>query len=144
MSDLEVSGAKDGFLRFNILNSGIADTPNLVPGDAGIPTVRNFEFRNIKVTDMPELVHGVEIHPHKPLDGFVLQNVTGTCKKGIELANIRNAHLSGIKVTAFDGPLLLTSNVSGTGLAGATPIQEVNLPKVPDSILPPAEPYKLH
>jgi polygalacturonase len=144
MSDLDVSGAKNGFLRFNILNSGIADTPNLVPGDAGIPTIRNFEFRNIKVTDMPELVHGIDIHPRKPLDGFVLENVTGTCKKGISLAYIKNAHLSGIKVTGFDGPLLLTSNVSGTGLAGAKPIQEADMPKVPDPILPPAEPYKLH
>jgi polygalacturonase len=144
MNDLEVSGAKNGFLRFNTLNSGIADTPNLVPGDEGIPTIRNFEFRNIKVTHMAELVHGVDIHPRKPLDGFVLENVTGTCKKGISLANIRNAHLSGIKVTGFDGPLLSTSNVSGTGLAGAKPIQDADMPKVPDSIPPPAEPYKLH
>jgi polygalacturonase len=144
MSDLDVSGAKNGFLRFNVLNSGIADTPNLVPGDIGIPTIRNFEFKNIRVIDMPELVHGIDIHPHKPLDGFVLENVTGTCKKGISLANIKNVHLSGIKVTGFDGPLLLTSNVSGIGLAGAKPIQEADLPKVPDPILPPAEPYKLH
>jgi polygalacturonase len=144
MNDLEVSGAKNGFLRFNILNSGIADTPNLVPGDEGIPTIRNFEFRNIKVADMPELVHGVDIHPRKPLDGFVLENVTGTCRKGISLANIKNAHLSGIKVTGFEGPLLLTSNVSGTGLAGAKPIEATDTPKVPDSIPPPAETYKLH
>ena len=144
MSDLEVSGAKNGFLRFNILNSGIADTPNLVPGDEGIPAIRNFEFRNIKVTDMAELVHGIDIHPRKPLDGFVLENVTGTCRKGISLANIRDAHLSGIEVTGFGGPLLLTSNVSGTGLVGAKPIPEADMPKVPDSVLPSAEPYKLH
>ncbi|MGA9670447.1 MAG: glycoside hydrolase family 28 protein [Terracidiphilus sp.] len=144
MSDLEVSGAKNGFLRFNILNSGIADTPNLVPGDEGIPTIRNFEFRNIKVTDMPELVHGIDIHPRKPLDGFVLENIIGTCGKGISLANIKNARLSGIKVTGFDGPLLKTSNVTGTGLAGATPIGAEDMPKVPDPIPAPVEPYKLH
>ena len=141
MNDLEVSGAKDGFLRFNILNSGIADTPNLVPGDEGIPTIRNFEFRNIKVTDMPELVHGSDIHPRKPLDGFVLQNVTGTCRKGISLANIKNAHLSGIKVTGFDGPLLSTYDVTGTGLTGAAKLEPA---KTPDPILPPATPYQLH
>lgn len=143
MSDLEVSGAKNGFLRFNILNSGIADTPNLVPGDEGIPTIRNFEFRNIRVIDMPELVHGIDIHPRKPLDGFVLENVTGTCQKGISLANIKNAHLSAIKVTGFDGPLLKTSNATGTGLAEAKPIAAEDMPKVPDPIPPPAEPYKL-
>ena len=144
MNDLEVSGARNGFLRFNILNSGIADTPNLVPGDEGIPTIRNFEFRNIKVTDVPELVHGSDIDPHKPLDGFVLENVTGTCKKGISLANIKNAHLSGIKVTGFDGPLLSTYNVTGTGLAGAKPLDPATMAKVPDPILPPATPYQLH
>ena len=144
MSDLEVSGAKNGFLRFNILNSGITDTPNLVPGDEGIPTIRNFEFRNIKVTDMPELVHGCDIHPKKPLMGFVLENVTGTCKKGISLANIKNARLSGIKVTGFDGPLLMTSNVTGTGLAGAKPLDATAMAKRPDPILPPATPYQLH
>ena len=79
MNDLEVSGAKNGFLRFNILNSGIADTPNLVPGDEGIPTIKNFHFSNIKVTDVPVLVDGRGIHPNKPLDGFTLTNVTGTC-----------------------------------------------------------------
>jgi hypothetical protein len=141
MNDLEVSGAKNGFLRFNILNSGIADTPNLVPGQEGIPTIRNFEFRNIKVTDMPELVHGSDIHPDKPLTGFVLENVTGTCKKGISLANIKNAHLSGIKVTGFDGPLISAYNVTGTGLTGAAKLEAA---KTPDPILPPAIPYQLH
>lgn len=144
MNDLEVSGAKDGFLRFNILNSGIADTPNLVPGDEGIPTIRNFEFRHIKVSDVPELVHGIDIHPRKPLDGFVLEGVIGTCRKGISLANIKNARLAGITVTGFDGPLLSTSNVSGAGLAGAKAIAEADMPKVPDAIVGAAEGYRLH
>jgi polygalacturonase len=141
MNDLEVSGAKNGFLRFNILNSGIADTPNLVPGDEGIPTIKNFNFSNIKVTDVPVLVDGVGIHPNKPLDGFSLTNVTGTCGKGISLANIKNAKLSNIKVTGFEGPLLSTYNVTGTGLTGATKLEAA---KTPDPILPPATPYTLH
>ena len=141
MNDLEVSGAKNGFLRFNILNSGIADTPNLVPGDEGIPTIKNFHFSNIKVTDVPVLVDGVGIHPNKPLDGFSLTNVTGTCGKGISLANIKNAKLGDIKVTGFEGPLLSTYNVTGTGLTGATKLEAA---KTPDPILPPATPYTLH
>jgi len=140
MNDLEVSGAKQGFLRFNILNSGIADE-FLVPGDEGIPTIRNFHFTNIKVTDVPELVNGVGIHPDKPLDGFLLSNVTGTCGKGISLANIKHATISNIKVTGFEGPLLSTYNVTGTGLAGATKLEAA---KTPDPILPPATPYQLH
>jgi hypothetical protein len=163
MNDLEVSGATLGFLRFNILNSGTEDKPNLVPGDEGIPTTKGFHFSNIKVTDVPILVDGSSIHPKKPLEGFSLTNVTGTCgsipqpaakPRGfpdkvpamITLANIHNAALSGIKVTMgdFKGPLIATHNVTGTGLAGAKPLDPADMAKVPDPILPPATPYKLH
>ena len=57
--------------------------------------------------------------------------------------NVKNAHLSGIKVTGFAGPLLSTSHVTGTGLAGAVAI-EGDGPKLPDDVPAPAEPYKLH
>jgi polygalacturonase len=140
MNNLEVSGAKQGFLRFNILNSGIADE-YLVPGDEGIPTIRNFEFRNIKVTDEPVLVDGMAIHPHKPLDGFVLENVTGTCGKGISLANITHARIANVNVSGVQGPLLSIHNVTGKGLQGAV---QIDGPKVPEAIQPPTEPYKLH
>ena len=140
MNDLEVSGAKQGFLRFNILNSGIADE-YLVPGDEGIPTIRNFSFTNIKVTDVPVLVDGSAIHPHKPLEGFVLANVSGTCAKGIALANIRHADIRNIKVTGFEGPLLSVYDVSGTGLGGAAKLEP---PKVPEPIPAPVAAYQLH
>ena len=61
-----------------------------LPGDAGIPEFRNFHFSNIRVTDVPALVQATEIHPRKPLMGFSLINVTGTCKSGITLANMKN------------------------------------------------------
>jgi polygalacturonase len=140
MNDLEVSGAQQGFLRFNILNSGKQDEFP-VPGDEGIPTIRNFRFSNIRVTDVPMLVDGVGIHPHKPLDGFSLTNVTGTCGKGIYLANIHRAELRNIHVTGYSGALLNTYQVTGTGLTGAVPLEP---PKLPDPIDPPAQPYRLH
>jgi len=140
MDDLDVSGAQLGFLRLNILNSGKQDEYP-VAGDAGIPTIRNFRFSNIRVTDMPTLVDAVSIHPHKPLEGFSLSNITGTCAKGIFLANMKHVALSGIHVTGFTGSLLNTSNVIGTGLAGATPLEAA---KVPEDVASPAEPYKLH
>jgi len=140
MNDLEVSGAKAGFLRFNILDSGKQDE-FMVPGDEGIPTIRNFHFSNIRVTDVPMLVDGVNIHPNKPLEGFSLTNVSGTCGKGIYLANIKHAELRNIKVTGFSGALLNTYNVTGTGLAGAAPLTAA---KTPDPIPAPATPYLLH
>jgi polygalacturonase len=138
--DLDVSGMTGGFLRFNILNSGIQDE-SPVPGDEGIPTIANFRFSNIRVTDVPVLVDGAAIHPHKPLDGFTLSNVTGTCAKGIFLANIKHAVISNIKVTGFTGPLLNVNNVTGTGLAGAA---KLDAAKLPDPIPALETPYQLH
>jgi polygalacturonase len=140
MDDLDVSGAKQGFLRFNILNSGLQDEFP-VPGDEGIPTIRNFRFTNIRVKDVPVLVDGASIHPHKPLEGLTLANITGTCGKGISLANIHKAEIWNIAVTGYTGPLLSTSNVTGTGLQGAAVL---DAPKVQEPIPAPAEPYKLH
>lgn len=137
--DLDVSGASGGFLRLNLLSSGIRDQ-NPVPGDEGIPTLRNFRFSNIRVMDCPVLVDGIGIHPNKPLEGFSLINVTGTCAKGISLANIKDAEIRGIHVAGFAGPLLSIHNVTGTGLEGATAIEG---PKVPDPIPAPTEPYRL-
>ena len=139
-NNLDVSSKVGGFLRFNILNSGLmGEDP--VPGDDGIPTIKNFRFTNIKVDNAPILVDGTDIHPHKPLEGFTLENVTGTCTKGIFLANIKDAVIKDIKVTGFTGPLLNINNVTGKGLTGATTIDP---PKVPDPIPTPTEPYKLH
>jgi len=139
-SDLDVAGTTGGFLSVNVLGSGIRDEAP-VPGDAGIPTVRNFKFSNVRVTDCPVLVDAVRIHPNKPLDGFSLMNVTGTCAKGISLANIKKADIRNVKVTGFSGPPIGIHNVSGKGLDGAAAIEP---PKVPDPIAAPDHPYRLH
>ena len=138
--DLDIAGTDGGFLRFNILGSGIQDE-NPVPGDEGIPTIRNYRFSNVRVKDCPVLVDGAAVHPNKPLDGFALINVTGTCGKGISLANVKNADIRDVKVTGFQGPLLSTHNVSGKGLKGAV---EIDGPKVPEAVAAPATPYRLH
>jgi hypothetical protein len=139
-NNLDVSSNVAGFLRLNILNSGLmGEDP--VPGDEGIPTIKKFSFTNIKVDHVPILVDGTAIHPHKPLDGFTLANISGTCAKGIFLANVKNAEIKDIKVTGLTGPLLNISNVTGKGLTGATTIDP---PKLPDPVPTPTEPYKLH
>ncbi len=143
VDDFDVAGAKQGFLRLNTLNSGKQDEFP-VPGDAGIPTVRNFQFSNIRVHDVPVLVDGAEIHPRKPLIGFSLSNVSGTCARGIALANVKNAAIRNIKVTGFTGPLLSIDNVTGSGLAGAAKIDEGKMPKAPEPVAEPAAPYRLH
>ncbi len=137
--DLDVSGVTGGFLRFNILNSGIQD-PEPVPGDEGIPTIKNFRFSNVRVKECPVLVDGAGIHPKKPLEGFSLVNVTGSCARGITLANIINGEIRDVNVTGLTGPLLSIHNVSGKGLEGAV---QVAGPKVPDAVTAPGT-YRLH
>jgi hypothetical protein len=112
-----------------------------VPGDEGIPTVKNFRFSNIRVKECPILVDGTGIHPRKPLEGFSLLNVTGTCDKGIFLANVKDAVIRNIKVTGFTGPLLNINNVTGKGLTGAAIIEP---PKITEPVPTPVHPYQLH
>ncbi len=142
VNDLDVSGTKQGFLRLNNLNSGKQDEFP-VPGDEGIPTFRDFHFSNIRVTDVPVLVEAVEIHPRKPLIGFSLTDVTGTCKSGISLANMKDVVIRQVKVTGFDGPLLSIENVTGAGLAGAVKIDPAKMPKAPEPVPEPEKPYEL-
>jgi polygalacturonase len=139
MSDLDVRGAQQGFLRLNFLSSGKHDEDQ-VPGMDGIPTVRNYHFDRIHVEDLPLLVKGDEIDARKPLDGFSLTNVTGTCHKGILLANMRNVVLDGIQVTGYEGPLLSTAHVSGSGLNGAVALPD---PPAGEEVAAPATPYVL-
>jgi polygalacturonase len=142
VNDMDVSGMRQGFLRLNNLNSGRQDEFP-VPGDAGIPEFRNFRFSNIRVTDVPALVQAAEIHPRKPLIGFTLTNVTGTCKTGITLANMSKVVIRDVQVTGFDGPLVSIDNVTGVGLEGAAKIDPAKMPKVPDAVPEPEKPYQL-
>ena len=135
--DLDVSGMEGGFLRFNILGSGLQDQVP-VPGLEGIPAIKNFSFSNIRVKNVPVLVDGTAIHPDKPLQGFELRDVSGTCAKGISLANIKKAVIKNIDVTGYTGPLLSIHNVQGRGLEQATGIDG---PKIPEPIA--AVPYQL-
>lgn len=101
---IEASGMQAGFLRLNMLSSGIQDA-NPVPGPIGIPTARHIHFSNIKVTDCPVLVLGIEVHPDNPIYGFSFTNVTGTmsaCKVGDE--GRRPISASGATATSATTP----------------------------------------
>ena len=70
----------------------------------------------------------------------MLANVTGDCRAGISLANIRHAEIRNIQLTGYSGPLLAIHNVTGKGLLGAVAIDG---PKLPDLAPVPPEPYRL-
>ncbi|UIJ45637.1 glycosyl hydrolase family 28 protein [Sphingomonas cannabina] len=139
MRDLEVSGAGNGFLRLNFLDSGKQDQFP-VPGMDGVPRLANFTFERIRVKDVPVLVEAVNIHPDKPLDGFTLRDVTGTCGKGIALANMRGVRIEHVEVSGFAGPKLAAANVAGRGLDDAAPLVP---PERPAPVLAAEPPYRL-
>jgi hypothetical protein len=124
----------------NGLSSGLQDQ-DPVPGLEGVPRLRNFRFSNVKVEECPLVADVTLIHPEKPLEGFSLMNVRGSCTKGISLANIRKAEIRNVKLTGLDGPLLRIHNVTGKGLEGAV---RMDPPKVPDLVPQPGQPYRLH
>jgi len=66
--------------------------------------------------DCGTLVDATSIPPESPVNGLALENISGTCTKGIALANITNAVLHDIRVTGYEGNFLSTTNVQGTGL----------------------------
>jgi polygalacturonase len=138
-NDLEVSSTQGGLIRFNLLGSGKQDEVP-VPGLEGIPTVRNLRFSRIHVTDAPILVDGTSVHPEKPLEGLSLIDITGTCAKGIYLANVHKAVIENINVHGYAGALINTYNVTGIGLHGAAPIEA---PKPGDPVPAPERPYRL-
>jgi polygalacturonase len=125
--DLDASNMKGGFLRINLLSSGLQDEAP-VAGDEGIPAAENFRFSNIRVAGCSMLTDAVSIHPRKPLDGFSLTNVTGACAKGIALANVQNAEIRNVQIAGYTGPLIGVNNVTGNGIEGAVPI---DAPKIP-------------
>jgi hypothetical protein len=112
--DLDVATAPGGFLRINLTGSGIKD-PEPVTGDEGIPSAKNFSFRDVKV-NCGTLVDAAQTSPVKPINGFSLVEVSGTCKKAITLANLTNAVLRDVHVTGYEGPFLTQTNVQGVGL----------------------------
>jgi polygalacturonase len=104
------------FIGIDLEKKGIQAT-DPVPGDVEKwPRVQNISFKNVRVQEVAELVAGKNIPAARPMDGFTLTDISGTCARAISLANMTNVKLSGIHVTGFAGPLITTENVKGIGL----------------------------
>jgi len=99
------------FIGIDLVTKGIqANDP--VPGAVEKwALVKNISFSHIKVNNVQALVVGTSVSAQRPIDGLTLDNITGTCGRGISLANVLNAKFSCINVTGFSGALFQTSNV---------------------------------
>jgi hypothetical protein len=51
------------------------------------------------------------VSAQRPIDGLTFSDITGTCERGITLANVLNAKFDSINVTGFSGQLFKTNNV---------------------------------
>lgn len=109
------------FLGVDLRDSGIIGS-DPVAGEAGVPHARNISFKNVNV-DVEVLVDGGRVLPGKWIDGLSLSDISGTCRRGITLANAENVSLSNIDVRGYSGAFLTTQNVSGSGLDGAAAIK---------------------
>ena len=113
--DIDVQGG--GFLRINLTSAGNLNTvDDPVDGMDGYPLGRNYSFSDVRLADATELCEATKISPESPLDGLTLAHITGSCAKGISLANITNADLYDIRVVHLPGKLLKVDNVQGKGL----------------------------
>lgn len=104
------------FIGIDLIKKGIqASDP--VPDDIGKwPHVQNISFKNVLVQDVTSLVDGVNVPAARPVDGFTLTDISGTCARGISIACMTNVAFSKIHVTGFAGPLVKADNVKGSGL----------------------------
>ncbi len=104
------------FIGIDLMKKGIQAT-DPVPGDVEKwPRVKNFSFKNVRVQDVADLVAGTNVPLARPIDGFTLTDISGTCSRAISLANMTNVNLSKIRVTGFNGALVTANNVHGKGL----------------------------
>jgi polygalacturonase len=99
------------FVGIDLTTKGIqASDP--VPGDVEKwALVKNISFSHVKVINVQALLVAKNVPDQRPIDGFTLTDITGTCGKGITLANVLNAKFDGIHVTGFSGALFTTNNV---------------------------------
>ncbi len=99
------------FVGIDLVTKGIQAT-DPVPGDVEKwPLVKNIRFNHVKVSNVQALLVGKNVPPERPIDGFALSDITGTCGKGITLSNVLNAKFDGINVTGFSGALFTTNNI---------------------------------
>ena len=104
------------FVGIDLVKRGIQAT-DPVPGDLEKwARVQNLSFKNVSVQGVSALIDGVDVPAARPINGFTLSGITGTCDRAISIANMTNVVLSKIEVTGYTGPLVNSKNVAGSGI----------------------------
>jgi polygalacturonase len=108
------------FIAVDLIRKGIQASEPVSGAVEKWALVKNLSFTNIQVSAVETLVNAKYVPYERPVDGFSLSGISGTCVRGMELANMRNVALSDIKVSGYQGDLLKLENVQGKGLELAT------------------------
>mgnify|MGYP001556091303 CR=1 FL=1 len=104
------------FIGIDLMTKGIQASDPVTGTPDKWARVGNLKFTHIKVSGVAALIVGKAVSAERPIDGFILADITGICGRGITLANVIHADFSGIDVTGYAGPLLTLTNVTGRGL----------------------------
>jgi len=104
------------FLGIELMDKGIQASDPVLGDPDEWTQLSNIRFDHIRVDKVAYLLRAQGIPPSRPVDGFTLADVQGTCDHAITMANMKNVSLSGIKVTNYHGPFLTENHVEGTGL----------------------------
>lgn len=104
------------FIGIDLMRKGIQATDPVTGETNKWARVQNLNFKGIRVQDVGELVAGTNVSAARPINGFSLADISGTCARAISLANMTNVNLSKIRVSGYSGPLVSSQNVSGAGL----------------------------
>ena len=104
------------FLGIELIDKGIQASDPILGDPDEWTQLSNIQFDHIRVNNVSCLLRAQGVPPSRPVDGFTLADVQGTCDRAITMANMKNVSLSGIKVTNYHGPFLTESHVEGTGL----------------------------
>ncbi|HEX3623804.1 MAG TPA: glycoside hydrolase family 28 protein [Verrucomicrobiae bacterium] len=113
------------FLGIQLLDKGIQAT-DPVSGDPDQWTqLSSIHFEHIHVDNVNYLLRAKDVPENRPIDGFSLADVQGTCEHALNMANMKNVTLTGIKVTNYQGPLLTESHVQGQGVSELADPNEV-------------------
>lgn len=105
------------FLGIQLLDKGIQASDPVFGEPEEWTQVSNIHFDHIHVDNVQYLLRAQEVPPERPIDGFSLDDVRGTCEHALRMANMKNVTLSGIRVTDYEGPFLTESHVEGIGLS---------------------------
>jgi polygalacturonase len=105
------------FLGIELTDKGIQASDPIMGDPDQWTQLRGISFDHIRVDNVAYLLLAQGIPPARPVDGFSLADVKGTCGHALVMANMKNVSLTGIAVTNYRGPFLTQSHVEGTGLS---------------------------